>query len=117
MEGALTETVMGMLRIYLRPRDKAPGRGGWFGGRRPLYRELILQAKEAGIVNAIAHHTQFGFSNHGRVEDMGGEVLNPNLTICVELVANRTVLEHFCRTHGTLLAGKVILFAPIELWR
>ncbi len=47
---------VGMLRIYLRPRDKAPGSGRFASwGAKPLYRELVLLAKKAGIVNAVAH--------------------------------------------------------------
>lgn len=117
MPAKLEQTDIGMLRIYMKPRDKVPGTGSWLAGRRPLYRELVLQAKAAGILNAIAHHTHFGYSNHGKVQDEGGEVLNPSLTMCVELVASREMLETFCQTHEEILSGKVIIYKHIERWQ
>lgn len=117
MPTKLVQTDIGMLRVYMKPRDKVSGSGGWLSGRRPLYRELVLQAKTAGILNAIAHHTHFGYSNHGKIQDDGGEVLNPSLTMCVELVASREMLETFCQTHAEILAGKVIIYKHIERWQ
>ena len=117
MPAKLEQTYIGMLRIYMKPRDKVAGAGSWLAGRRPLYLELVLQAKAAGILNAISHHTHFGYSNHGKVEDEGGEVLNTSLTMCVELVASRDMLEAFCKTHEHILAGKVITYKHIERWQ
>ncbi|MBO0134658.1 voltage-gated chloride channel family protein [Agrobacterium burrii] len=106
---------IGMVRIYMKPREKTPGKGGWFGSK-PLYRELVLQAKAAGIMNAVAHHTHFGYSNSGKVQDEGFEIPNPDLTMCVELIAARDKLEDFCRTHGTLLKNKMIVYKHLEHW-
>lgn len=83
---------------------------------RPLYRELVMRAKDAGIMNATARHTLFGYSNRGKLEDEGFELFNPDLTMCVELIAPREELEDFCRTHGDLLKRKVIVFKHIEHW-
>jgi PII-like signaling protein len=114
MAANLEQTDIGMQRNYTKPRDKVPSAGSWLAGRRPLYRELILQAKAAGILNAIAHHTHFGYSNHGKGEDEGGEVLNPSLTMCLELVASRGLLEACCQTRQQILARKVIIYKHIE---
>jgi PII-like signaling protein len=107
---------IGMIRIYLKPREKAVGAGRRFFGPRPLYRELVMQAKAAGIMNATAHHTHFGYSNRGKLEDEGFEVPNPDLTMCVELIAPRPDLEEFCRTHGDMLKHKVIVYKHVEHW-
>jgi len=107
---------IGMVRIYMKPREKAVGVSNRLFGGRPLYRELVVQAKAAGIMNATAHHTHFGYSNHGKLEDEGFELSNPDLTMCVELIATREELEQFCRTHGALLKRKVIVYKPIEHW-
>ncbi|MCJ8141760.1 DUF190 domain-containing protein [Ancylobacter sp. A5.8] len=112
----LTLNEMGMIRIYLRPREKAPGPRSRLFGTRPLYRELVIQAKEAGIMNAVAHHTHFGYSNGGTLQDEGVEIANPDLTMCVELIAPRAQLETFCRTHGKLLERKVIVYKHLEHW-
>lgn len=112
----LSSREVGMVRIYMKPREKAVGTGGWFGGGRPLYRELVMQAKAAGIMNAVAHHTHFGYSNSGKLQDEGFEIPSPDLTMCVELIADRVLLEEFCRTHGSLLKNKVIIYKHIEHW-
>ena len=117
----VTQTEIGMVRIYLKPKDRfrAAGAGrlkAAFGGR-PLYQELVQQAKRAGLVNAVAHHMHYGFSNHGHVQQREAESLNAELTMCIELVAPRAQLETFCREHGALLAGKVIVYKHLEHWR
>lgn len=100
----VTPSDVGMLRIYLTPRDKVRGsRRFAFLGDRPLYRELVLLAKNAGIVNAVAHQARYGFGN-------------PHLTVCVELVSQRSNLEAFCCRNGALLRGKAIAFTHMEQW-
>jgi H+/Cl- antiporter ClcA/PII-like signaling protein len=111
----LHSTEIGMVRIYMKPREKTPGTGSWFGSRL-LYRELVLQAKSAGIMNAVAHHTHFGYSNSGTLQDEGFEIPNPDLTMCVEMIAPRDELEEFCLTHGALLKHKVIVYKHLEQW-
>lgn len=118
---AVTPTEIGMVRIYLKPKDRfrAAGAGrlkAAFGGR-PLYQELVQQAKRAGLVNAVAHHMHYGFSNHGHVQQREAESINAELTMCIELVAPRAALEAFCQDHGALLAGKVIVYKHLEHWR
>jgi H+/Cl- antiporter ClcA/PII-like signaling protein len=112
----LAHKEIGMIRIYLKPREKAVGVGSRFFGGRPLYRELVMQAKAAGIMNATAHHTHFGYSNRGKLEEEGYETPNPDLTMCVELIAPRADLEEFCRTHGEMLKRKVIVYKHVEHW-
>ena len=113
----LTPSDVGMVRIYLKPRDKMPSKGArtlW--SSRPLYRELVLEAKKAGLMNAVAHHTHYGFSNHGRVEDHKSEIGNPELTMCVEIIGHRDDLETFVRRNGAILRNKVIIYKHLEHW-
>jgi len=107
---------IGMVRIYMKPREKMPGAGNKMFGSRPLYREVVMQAKASGILNANAHHTHFGYSNSGKLQDEGFEIANPDLTMCVELISARQELETFCRTHGALLRDKIIIYKHIEQW-
>ncbi|AWC25229.1 Voltage-gated ClC-type chloride channel ClcB [Aminobacter sp. MSH1] len=113
----LTASDVGMVRIYLKPRDKMPSKGAralW--SSRLLYRELVLEAKKEGMMNAVAHHTHYGYSNHGRVENHSSEISNPELTVCVEIIGHRADLETFVRRHGALLYNKVIIFKHLEHW-
>jgi H+/Cl- antiporter ClcA/PII-like signaling protein len=116
----VTPTEIGMLRIYLKPKERyrnpASSRMKAALSSRPLYQELVQQAKRAGLVNAVAHHTHYGFSNHGSVATREAEGINIDLTMCVELVAPRPELERFCREHGALLQGKVIVYKHLEHW-
>ncbi|WP_375283488.1 hypothetical protein, partial [Sphingobium yanoikuyae] len=80
------------------------------------YRELVVQAKAAGLMNAVAHHTHYGFSNHGPVLDQGAETSNPYLTMCVELIGHRADLELFCQRHAALLETKVVIYKQLEHW-
>jgi PII-like signaling protein len=116
-EHKLTSGEIGMIRIYMKPADKSPHgpRSLWL--RKPLYRELVMQAKKDGIMNAVAHHTHYGFSNHGPVMNDGTELANPYLTMCVELIGERHELERFCEIHGVLLSDKVIAYKQLEHWR
>jgi H+/Cl- antiporter ClcA/PII-like signaling protein len=113
----LTASDVGMVRIYLKPRDRMPSKGAraWWSSR-PLYRELVLEAKKDGLMNAVAHHTHYGYSNHGRVQDHSSEIANPELTMCVEIIGHRPDLEGFVRRHGALLRDKVVIFKHLEHW-
>ncbi|WP_454886327.1 DUF190 domain-containing protein [Sphingomonas oryzagri] len=113
----VTPSEIGMIRIYLKPGDKAPkgaSKSRW--AAKPLYRMLVAQAKADGIMNAVAHHTHYGYSNHGPVRENGSEIADPHLTMCVELIGQREQLEQFCRAHGDMLATKVIVYKHLEHW-
>lgn len=107
----------GMIRIYLKPSERRKGKGlKALLTSRPLYRELVLAAKSDGIINAVAHHTHYGYSNHGKVRSHDVESGNPDLTMCVEFIGQRAQLEIFCRKHGDLLQNKVIIYKHLEHW-
>ena len=116
MSHKVAPSEIGMIRIYMKPSDKATDGSRSFWTRKPLYRQLVVQAKRDGIMNAVAHHTHYGFSNHGPVMEDGAELSNPHLTMCVELIGQRHELERFCEAHGDLLAGKVIVYKHLEHW-
>lgn len=113
----VTPTEIGMIRIYMKPADKAAkGSARTLWASKPLYRALVMQAKADGIMNAVAHNTHYGYSNHGPVRENGSEVADPHLTMCVELIGQRDQLELFCRQHGDLLSDKVIVYKHLEHW-
>lgn len=110
---------LGLVRIYMPPREKAPRSGFMASWRtRPLYRVIIDAAKQAGLMNAVAHPTQYGFSGSQAIQARGvtAEVPNDALMLCVELIAPSHELERFCEQHGTLLAGKIIVHKVVEHW-
>ena len=112
---------IGMLRIYMTPKERytKPGQSRLKSAfsNRELYKELVNQAKHAGLVNAIAHHTHYGFSNGGAVQSREVEGMNNELTMCVEIIGHKTELEAFCRDHGELLQKNVIVYKHLERWQ
>lgn len=107
----------GMIRIYLKPSERRKGKGvAAFLTSRPLYRELVLAAKDDGIVNAVAQHAHYGYSNHDKVQAQNQESPNPELSMYVELMGSRDQLENYCRRHGDLLQNKVIIYKHLEHW-
>jgi H+/Cl- antiporter ClcA/PII-like signaling protein len=112
---------IGMLRVYMTSKERFRKAGesrlkAAFSGR-PLYQELVNSAKRAGLVNAVAHHTHYGFSNGGDVQQREVEGMNPDLTMCVELIGPRETLETFCRRHAEILEGKVMVYKHLEHWQ
>lgn len=107
----------GMIRIYMKPDERrdVPGWAGLFGGR-PLYRELVAAALSEGAVSAVAHHTHFGFCSHGTAETGDVAAAKPDLTMCVEIIGDRQVLEAFCIRHAECLAGRVVVYRQLERW-
>ena len=99
---------IGQLRIYMTPKEKRAStslRKKLFG--KSLYQEIIDAAKQAGILNATAHHTYYGYSGDGKIESAGrSEIPNMSLNLCVELLSPRKDLELFVRTHGDLLKDR-----------
>ena len=112
----VTSREIGQLRIYMTPREKRKGTGikAMFG--KPLYVEIIDAAKADGILNAVAHHTHYGYTGNGKIQAAAGEMPNPQLNLCVELISGREQLELFCRKHGELLTGKIVVYKHMEHW-
>jgi H+/Cl- antiporter ClcA/PII-like signaling protein len=107
---------IGQVRIYMTPREKrkASGIKGFFG--KPLYQEIIDAAKADGILSAVAHHTHYGYSGQGQIQSDVQEMPNSSINLCVELIGDREQLEQFCRHHGDLLKGRVIVYKHMEHW-
>ena len=109
---------IGQLRIYMTPKEKRAStsyRQKLFG--KALYQELIDTAKRDGILNAVAHHTHYGYSGKGAVESGAmPEIPNMSLNLCVELIAPREELELFVRNHADILQGKVLVYKHMEHW-
>lgn len=109
----VTPTESGRLRISMRRADKAgPRSARTFWNAEPLYRELVLRAKAR--LDAVADPAQHGYGDRGPVREEGGDLLDPHLTVCVEIIGPRAQLEHFCQSHGGQLAGKVIVYKHLE---
>lgn len=113
----IVTTELGKVRIYLTPRERVKSEGFWARlNSKPVYRKLIEAAKTDGLMNAIAFPTHFGFSNGNGVQEQSVELPNPHMSLCVELIGRRDKLEDYCRKHGDLLKGKIVVYKPVEQW-
>lgn len=107
---------LGIVRIYLTPKDRYKPTGARFFRSRPLYRALIDAAKADGIPNAVAHQTQYGYTTRGRIQVAHPELPNAELNLFVELIAPTEQLAHFCRKHAELLAGRTVIHKHADHW-
>lgn len=116
----VTSREIGQIRIFMAVGERRKGSAGGLkkllSGAPPLYKEIIRAAKADGLLNATAHHSHYGFSGNGLLQDDTLEISNPEMQVCVELIGPRALLEQFCRKHGILLRDKVIIYKHMEHW-
>jgi PII-like signaling protein len=108
---------LGKLRIYIATDEKIKSASllqKLFP--RNKYRQLIIEAKKDGIMNASVFNTHFGYSNNGRIQQISAETGNAGLTICIELIDDREKLETFFSKHKDMLKGKVVVYKEVEFW-
>ncbi len=68
------------------------------------------------MLNAVAHRTHFGYSGQGNVEHGKHESPAEYLTLCVELIGERSQLEQFCQKQAAMLHDKVVVYEKLERW-
>ncbi|WP_437645381.1 hypothetical protein [Sorangium sp. So ce362] len=102
---------LSVLRIYLRRRSSAPGRGFW--GRRferSLSCDLAERAIKAGVTCATVTLGHSGFvPGATRIVADVSEIPPTTLPTCVELVAPVAALEAFVDANRGELADAVLL--------
>lgn len=108
---------LGKLRIYL-PNNEKVKSASLLGKMFPksAYRQVIVEAKKDGIMNASVFPTHFGYSKNGRIQEMSIEAGNAGLTICIELIDTREKLEGYFTKHKEVLQGKVVVYKEVEFW-
>lgn len=114
---------VGTVRIFLAVGEKRPRKKGlrnflrYLCGRRPIYMEIVDEAKKQGLLQGTAHNTYYGFSGGGAVQAEMSELPNPSMSMCVELIGPKEALDQFCRQHSELLEGKAMFYARLDAWR
>ena len=117
-KAGIIEQAFGKLQIYIKPKEKIQPENMLHRLRsRQLYRELVKLAKEEHLMNASVYQTHHGYSLHGRISSHHAELANEELSMCVELIDEKSKLEAFCLKHSELLKGKMIVFKPVEFWQ
>lgn len=113
----IIEKPLGKIQIYLKPKDKIKSTS-IIEMLKPkqLYRELIKYAKNDGLMNASVYHTHCSFSLNDKIRMAHPELDNADVALCLELIDEKSKLEEFCKKHGSLLKGKMIVFKAVEYW-
>lgn len=76
-----------LLRIFIGESDKCEG--------RPLYKWIVLKAREYGLAGATVLRGMMGFGADSIIHTFKIERLSEDLPIIVELVDTREKLENF----------------------
>lgn len=116
---------LSVLRIYLRRRSmiKPPGVRGWFK-RKSISMYLVEEALKVGILYASVTMGHVGFVHGARyVADSGPDAPAGLLPSCVELVADRAVLDAYVDAFAHVLTdavlvrfdGAAVSLSPMEL--
>lgn len=113
----IKETAKGKVKIYLKPKDKLDSERflDKFKSRQ-IYRELVKNARNDGILSAVVYNTHSSFMMGDKIRNTHVELENNETTLCVELIDDKEKLEQFCKKHGKLLKDKMIVFKAVEFW-
>ena len=117
MEKKLKTHSLGKLRIYLNTGEKVKSKTllrKLFP--KNTYKEVIILAKESGLMNASVFPTHFGYSNYGKINQHSIESDNSGLTICIELIDTKANLQQFFLTHKEIFKDKVVVYKEVEFW-
>lgn len=108
-----TSEKTGILKIYMGETDKANG--------RPLYEEIVFEAKKAGIAGATVTKGIMSYGASQSVHTMKIFALSDKLPIVIELVDNIENLDEFAKTVNDLMdlskKGGLITFQELDVVR
>lgn len=98
-------TTLTALKIYMK-RGNSRRENKWWkrAFEKPLSTFLVREALRSGVLHPSVNHGHVGFTvNAKHVSFDHGESPMLTLPVCVELIAPRSVLEHFVRSQATYL--------------
>ncbi|UBM58641.1 DUF190 domain-containing protein [Marinilongibacter aquaticus] len=117
MENKIRTTTLGKLRIFLKSGETV--KGNRFIRRmfpQSKYRNLLNEAKNAGIRNAHIYYTHAAYERGGAVQHHHDEHGNEGLTVCLELVDEKDILKAFFSQHKDMLKDKTVIYKEVEMW-
>jgi hypothetical protein len=108
-----TSEKTGILKIYMCETDKVNG--------RPLFEEIVFEAKKAGLAGATVIKGIMSFGASNSVHTMKIFALSDKMPIIVEIVDNIEKLDEFAKTVNKLMdsgkKGGLITFQELEVVR
>jgi uncharacterized protein len=108
-----TSEKTGILKIYMGETDKVHG--------RPLFEEIVFEARKAGIAGATVTKGIMSFGASHSIHTMKIFALSGDLPVIVEIVDNIEKLDEFAKNIKELMdlskKGGMITFQEIDVLR
>lgn len=102
-----------LLKIYTGESDRVKG--------RPLYEEIVYQARKAGLAGATAVKGLLSFGASHSIHTMKILALSSDLPVVIEIVDSRENIENFLPLLNQLMdesrKGGLVTLQPVEVLR
>ncbi|MBV9923493.1 MAG: DUF190 domain-containing protein [Acidobacteria bacterium] len=96
-----------LLRIFVGESDRY--------GRRPLYEEIVLKAREAGLAGATVLRGVMGFGKHSFIHTAKILRLSEDLPMVVEIVDSRENVERFLPVLDGLITDGLVTLERVSV--
>ena len=96
-----------LLRIFVGESDRR--------GHRPLYEEIVLQARESGLAGATVLRGVMGFGRHSFIHTTKILRLSEDLPMVVEVVDSREKIEKFLPVLDELITDVLVTLERVNV--
>ncbi len=100
-----------ILKIYISESDKV--------GSKPLYEEIVKEARESGLAGATVYRGILSFGASHSIHTMKIFALSGNLPVVIEIVDEDKLLRKFTERLHELIAkskkGALVTIQPVEV--
>jgi PII-like signaling protein len=96
-----------LLRIFIGESDRH--------GRRPLYEEIVLKAREAGLAGATVLRGVMGFGKHSLIHTTKILRLSEDLPMVVEVVDSREKIDQFLPVLDELITDGLVTLDRVNV--
>ena len=97
-----------LLRIYTEEAKRSD--------HKPLYEEIVLKARAAGLAGATVLRGPMGFGESARIHTANILDLSANLPLVIEIVDAEDKLRAFAATLEGMSDIGLVTLAPAEVW-
>ena len=96
-----------LLRVFIGESDKA--------GHKPLYEEIVLKAREAGLAGATVLRGVMGFGKNSILHTAKILRLSEDLPMVIEIVDSREKVEAFVPTLDEMIKDGLVTIEKIRV--
>ncbi len=97
-----------LLRIYVGESDHV--------GHRPLWEEILMRAREAGLAGVTVMRGVAGFGESSRIHTTKILRLSQDLPMLIEIVDHAAKIEEFRETIDALVHEGLVTAEPVDIW-